>query len=159
MSCNPCCCCGSLQRGVIILAVIETILALMNLGTRIFALIAATNDSISWGDKSDNGETATVVTLSVNIVFAVLSLLLALRLYFAARKRDKKNCTIWLIVTAIITAITIIVVVVNVTKGVANTVELVATSVDIVYNFYMMWCVYAFIQEIKGDRDAPINTA
>lgn len=41
------------------------ILALMNLGTRIFALIAATNDSISWGDKSDNGKNVIIIATQI----------------------------------------------------------------------------------------------
>jgi hypothetical protein len=67
-------------------------------------------------------------------------------------QRDIRNCKIWLIVTLILTIIDIISYVINGAAGTVYAANITFSSLALIYNIYMMWVVYAFIQELKSDN-------
>ncbi|OXA40474.1 uncharacterized protein LOC110860597 [Folsomia candida] len=153
MAINPCC--MPLQRGVILMAIIDVIFAVGKL--IVTALDFTTIYRESRNKPTESEKTVSIIVGILLFIVAIMGLLLSLRLYFGAKKRDIKNCRIWLIVKIILFFIDVISLIVTYTAGDEESDKkvsvLVVTIIILIYRVYMKYCVYCFIQELKMHQE------
>ncbi|OXA40473.1 uncharacterized protein LOC110860572 [Folsomia candida] len=149
MAVNPCC--MPLQRGVIIMAIIDIVFAIFDLVVVILAIIAVTVNRDDHPELENEEITVTIVVCIILLIIAILGLLLSIRLYFGAQRRDIRNCRLWLIVKLVLFCIDLISLIVNFSAGDAGPLGSIVAILIMVYRIYMMYVVYCFIQELKLD--------
>jgi len=145
------CCCISLQRGVIIMAVIDMVFAAINAGLWVMALIFVVGDI---GDGRYENEGATTARVIISVIIAILGLLLSIRLYFGAKRKDIRNCKIWLIVKIILFIIDVVLIIVSLVTSDGDELNYAfyVTIGIMIYQLYMMFCVFCFIKQLGREQ-------
>ncbi|ODM89938.1 hypothetical protein Ocin01_16743 [Orchesella cincta] len=155
MALNPCPC-MPLQSGVRLLAIIDAVLSLLNLGLFLLVLLAILfykgENEIEDGDKG-----VSVVIVVVAILIAGLQFLLALRLYRGAKEKDSRRCRSWLAATVVIITIYAISLVTNRTAKDFHGGGLAVFMVAIIYKVFEVVLVVAFIEMLKQDHQRGIG--
>ncbi|CAL8083884.1 unnamed protein product [Orchesella dallaii] len=146
-------CCMSSQRGVKILAIIDAVLSVLNLG--LFALgvigLLVYDDELDITERQKRIATGAFV---IGIVISILQILLAFRLFYGAKNRDYRNCRIWITVTIVVVVINTASLILNWTAGEPTAFVLGITAFLICYKIFEIVVVLMFLRTLGTDGQA-----
>ncbi|ODM95156.1 hypothetical protein Ocin01_11524 [Orchesella cincta] len=99
-------------------------------------------------------ESVVIGVAAVAIIISILQIILALRLFFAAKNRDYRNCRIWIIVTVIVVVINIASLILNSTSGEFDSLSFGITIFLVCYKLFELLVVISFLRTLRGaDRN------
>ncbi|CAL8083881.1 unnamed protein product [Orchesella dallaii] len=140
---NPCPC-MSLGKGVKILAIVDAVLSVLNVGTLILALVGL----LAWHEELElekQTKTIAIAAIVIGMILCILEALLAVKLYRGAKDNDHRSCRFWLLVTIVLTVITVISLIVNSTSGDFHGASFGVSVVALGYKAYEIFVVYTFM--------------
>ncbi|ODM97068.1 hypothetical protein Ocin01_09609 [Orchesella cincta] len=148
--------CMALQKGTMLLAVIDAMISIVNVGTLVIGFLIFDKDD---PDFSNGEKIITLVVLIVVTIMCILQIALAFKLYMAAINKNYKSCRLWMIISAVVLIINVL----NTTVDTATTdfegTSLAGNVIAIIYKIYEMLVVYAFLQELKSNEAMALKTS
>ncbi|CAL8083837.1 unnamed protein product [Orchesella dallaii] len=147
MTLSPCPC-MPLQAGVIIFAVIDIVIGILNLGLFLLVLVGLLAIGLD-GDFGDVDKGVAFLIVISAIFIASVQLMFAFRLYHGGKTKDINKCRSWLIATIIIITIYVITLVSDKDYRDSRGVGFAIISALAIYKIYEIATVVAFIEQLK----------
>ncbi|CAL8103727.1 unnamed protein product [Orchesella dallaii] len=150
------CPCMALQKGTMLLAVIDAMLSIVNVGTLVIGFLIFDKDD---PDFSQSEKVITLVVLIVVTVMCVLQIALAFKLYMGAIKKNYKSCRLWMIISVVVLIVNLLNSIVDSTTTDFEGTSLAGNVISIVYKIFEMFVVYAFLEELKLEESRELNSS